>query len=127
MSESSSELTQLQPIGLKNRIDNNLKLSIPKPNSNFNIRNYPSTAPADHHQKRSHHQLGDLTMVKNLIRNLERVDDSQDYFSNTSPLSSSSSPAVARSSKIYIFLHINFRIFYCRFSILRTLTHRSVY
>jgi hypothetical protein len=125
MSESS-EMSQLQPIGLKNRIDNNLKLSIPKPNINFNIRNYPSTAPAtDYHQqqqKRSH-QLGDLTMVKNLIRNLERVDDNQDYFSS-SPLSSSS-PAAVRSSET-LFLHINFRIllFTVHF---RTFTHLSVY
>lgn len=115
MSESSSELSQLQPIGLKNRIDNNLKLSIPKPNINFNIRNYPSTAPAD--QKRSH-QLGDLTMVKNLIRNLnERVDDNQDYFSSSSPLSSSSPAAAARSSETLLFFANKFQNFitYCPF------------
>lgn len=87
MSESRNEL---QPIGLKNRIDNNLKLSIPKPNLSFNVRNYPSTAPTVD-SKRSH-QLGDLRMVKNLIRNLERADDNQDYFP------SSSSPGMASSS-----------------------------
>lgn len=83
-----------QSIGLKNRIDNNLKLSIPKPSLNFNVRNYPSTAPAadvraDRQQRPQN--LGDLAMVKNLIRNMERGDDNQDYYS--SPLSSSSSPA----------------------------------
>lgn len=87
---SESRNSELQSIGLKNRIDNNLKLSIPKPNINFNVRNYPSTAPTGD-TKRSH-QLGDLRMVKNLIRNLERVDDNQDYFS------SSSSPATIMSS-----------------------------
>lgn len=101
MSES-----ELQPIGLKNRIDNNLKLSIPKPNINFNnIRNYPSTAPttSDARSEKRSHQLGDLTMVKNLIRNLD--NNNQDYF-NTSPLSSSSSPAAAvmasSSKRFYI-------------------------
>lgn len=88
-----------QSIGLKNRIDNNLKLSIPKPSLNFNVRNYPSTAPAAdiRADKQRPHQLGDLAMVKNLIRNLERVDDNQDYYS--SPLSSSSSPAAAAVMK----------------------------
>lgn len=88
-----SESREIAPIGLKSRIENNLKLSIPKPNlNNFNVRNYPSTAPAaDVRSEKRSHQLGDLTMVKNLIRNLERVDDNQDYF--VSPLSSSSSPA----------------------------------
>lgn len=85
MSESRNEL---QSIGLKNRIENNLKLSIPKPDTNFNVRNYQSLTAPTVDTKRSHN-LGDLRMVKNLIRNLERVDDNQDYFS------SSSSPATA--------------------------------
>lgn len=88
MSESRNDL---HSIGLKNRIDNNLKLSIPKPNVNFNVRNYPSTAPTGD-TRRSHNQMGDLRMVKNLIRSLER-DDNKDYFS------ASSSPVMPSSIK----------------------------
>lgn len=87
MSERRSD----QSIGLKNRFDNNLKLSIPKPSLNFNVRNYPSTAPAVDNSRPD--QLGDLAMVRKLIRNLEHVDDNQEYYN--SPLSPSSSPAAS--------------------------------
>lgn len=85
MSESKSEMSA--PVGnLKNRIDNNLKLSIPKSNVNFNgVKNHPSTAPATSGRK---NQFSDLPMMKNLMKNwdceqeISEIDE-DDYFVTT--------------------------------------------
>lgn len=85
MSESKSEMSA--PVGnLKNRIDNNLKLSIPKANVNFNgVKSHPSTAPATSGRK---NQFGDLPMMKNLMKNWDCEQDiseigEDDYFVTT--------------------------------------------
>jgi hypothetical protein len=77
MSESKSEMTPTSVGNLKNRIDNNLKLSIPKTGLSFNsIRNHPSTAPA----------VTGLKELKNLMKSWDH-DMSElgedDYFVTT--------------------------------------------
>lgn len=87
MNESKSEMPQAVPAGnLKNRIDNNLKLSIPKSDMNFNSSKlHPSTAPTISGRK---NQFGDLPMMKNLMKNWDhdKMNDlmsAQDYFVTT--------------------------------------------
>lgn len=87
MSESKSEMSASAPVGnLKNRIDNNLKLSIPKSNVNFNgVKTQPSTAPATSGRK---NQFSDLPMMKNLMKNWDCEQDmseigEDDYFVTT--------------------------------------------
>ena len=83
MSESKSEMSTplTTPVGnLRNRIDNNLKLSIPKSNTCLgHPRNQPSTAPAMTGMK---NQFCDL---KNLMKNWEHheMDEADDYFVST--------------------------------------------
>lgn len=78
MSESKSETTPAVTAGnLRNRIDNNLKLSIPNTSLSFNnMRNHPSTAPA----------VSGLKELKNLMKNWDH-DMSElgedDYFVTT--------------------------------------------
>lgn len=78
MSESKSEM----PVGnLKNRIDNNLKLSIPKTNLSLNgMKNHPSTAPAMSGIK---NQFGDLkSLMKNWDHDMSEMGE-DDYFVST--------------------------------------------
>jgi hypothetical protein len=77
MSESKSEMPAVPVGNLKNRVDNNLKLSIPKTNLSFNsIKNHPSTAPA----------VSGLKELKNLMKSWDH-DMSEmgenDYFVTT--------------------------------------------
>jgi hypothetical protein len=77
MSESKSEMPAVPVGNLRNRVDNNLKLSIPKTNLSFNsIKNHPSTAPA----------VSGLEELKNLMKNWDH-DMSEmgedDYFVTT--------------------------------------------
>lgn len=86
MSESKSKMSA--PVGnLKNRIDNNLKLSIPNTNAN-NLMNgarvQPSTAPICGIKN----QFSDLPMMKNLMKNWDQDSGitslgDDDYFVTT--------------------------------------------
>lgn len=79
MSESKSEMS---PAGnLRNRIDNNLKLSIPKTNLSLNgMKNHPSTAPAMSGLK---NQFGDLkNLMKNWDQDMSEMNEN-DYFVST--------------------------------------------
>lgn len=97
MSESKSEMTSLPVGNLRNRIDNNLKLSIPKPSTNFNTGCHSTTAPViSSLPKDKKPQISDFTMVKNIIKNIERNDSDCSYFS---PLSSPSSVAKIAAKK----------------------------
>lgn len=101
MSESKSEMSA--PVGnLKNRIDNNLKLSIPNTNVNINgVRNQPSTAPAVTGMK---NQFSDLPMMKSLMKNWDQdsginsIGD-DDYFVTT-PGSIISTSSLSRKKQL---------------------------
>lgn len=101
MSESKSEMPPPMPVGnLRNRIDNNLKLSIPKTDANFSnctTKNQPSTAPALSGRK---NQFGDLPMMKNLMKNREHDSfdtmGHDDYFVNTPGSSIIGTPSLKR-------------------------------
>lgn len=100
MSESKSEMSQ--PVGnLKNRIDNNLKLSIPKSNVSFvGQRSHPSTAPANSGRM---NQFGDLPIMRNIMKNWDHNDclsgvGSEDCFVTT-PSSTTSSTISTPSTK----------------------------
>lgn len=104
MSESNSVLTSAVPVGnLKNRIENNLKLSIPKPNLNFNgLKNHPSTAPAISGRN---NQFSDLTVVKNLNlmkpwehENMNKMNMGHDEYFMTSPGSTIGTPSLKRKT-----------------------------
>jgi hypothetical protein len=82
MSESKSEMSSSLPVGnLKNRIDNNLKLSIPRTNLSLNgMKNHPSTAPALSGLK---NQFGDLkNLMKNWDQDMSEMGE-DDYFIST--------------------------------------------
>lgn len=106
MSESKSETTATMPVGnLRSRIDNNLKLSIPKTNLSLNgMKCHPSTAPA----------VSGLKELKNLMKNWDH-DMSEmgenDYFVTT-PGSIGTPSSLKR--KIYSFLSIvqRFKLFF---------------
>lgn len=107
MSESKSEMTPAVPVGnLKNRIDNNLKLSIPKTGLSFNsIRNHPSTAPA----------VTGLKELKNFMKSWDH-DMSElgedDYFVTTP--GSIGTPTMKRKNFYPVFDNGKFQTFYYR-------------
>lgn len=111
MSESKSEMTA--PVGnLKNRIDNNLKLSIPKANVNFiGSKNHPSTAPASSGRK---NQFGDLPLMKNFMKNNWDCDQDMseigedDYFVTT-PGSIMSASSLNRKNNVNSFTWTSFK------------------
>jgi hypothetical protein len=112
MSESKSEM--LPAVGnLRNRIDNNLKLSIPKPNTNFSPNRHSSTAPVAQNELPSH--IPDMAIVKNIKRNLERHGShDHGYFT---PLSSPSSVAKISNLKRKIFFCFNkFYLIYFKYT-----------
>ena len=115
MSESKSEMSP--PVGnLKNRIDNNLKLSIPKSTVNFNgAKTHPSTAPATSGRK---NQFSDLPIMKNLMKNWDCDQDiseigEDDYFVTT-PGSIISTASLNRKNVSTSSLGLHFSTFHFR-------------
>lgn len=87
-----SEVRNEKPMtgNLRNRIDNNLKLEIPKVNDNLVLsKPLPATAPARDGMK---DQFGDIPLLKGLITNWGgesmKEFNTEDYFKKTPPSSS---------------------------------------
>lgn len=93
MSESkcAMPITAKPPAGsLKNRIDNNLKLSIPKQCADIsNVKNHPSTAPCGAARKS---QFGDFA---NLMKNWNQNDPDEGFIATT-PSSIIGTPSLKR-------------------------------
>lgn len=105
------KMSEIKNVGkLKNRIDNNLKLEIPKINEKAPvIGSHPATAPASN-------TFGDHRLLKDLISNWnhENIGElhNDDYFKR-SPLSASSS-GFKREKILNTSTTFNFRVFFFR-------------
>jgi len=94
MSESKSS----NAVGnLRNRIDKNLKLSIPKPNCSI-IKNQPSTAPCGAPKKTPFSDLPVYQLMKNWDLGGDAMNNDDDYFVST-PGSATSSSLKRKSTR----------------------------
>lgn len=101
MSEDINEMITTGPVGnLRGRIENNLKLSIPKSNNTTcgRIRSQPSTAPM---MNDMNSQFSELPMMKNLMKSFDQESNEDDYFVST-PGSIMSTPSPLKRKRLYI-------------------------